>query len=171
MKQQEKTHSVYYVMGVSGCGKTTLGRAIANALGIPFFDADDFHPLSNVQKMKQGIPLTDADRAGWLQAIHAFVRAKLTDNSLVFACSALKEMYRKVLVADMEAQSHWIVLQGNRDVLLARMQQRTDHFMPASLLDSQLKTLEMPAYGLHLSVDDSLESQLEISLSHISHLL
>ena len=126
------------VMGVSGSGKTTAGEALAAALGVPFEDGDALHPAANVAKMAAGIPLDDADRAPWLDAIGAVLAA----GPVVVACSALKRAYRdrlRVAAPDLEL----VYLEVDRVTLLDRMTHRT-HFMPPSLLDSQLATLEAP---------------------------
>lgn len=127
------------VMGVSGSGKTTVGAALADALGMPFTDGDALHPAANVAKMSAGIPLTDEDRAPWLDAIGAVLAA----GPVVVACSALKRAYRdRLRTAAPDLQL--VYLEADRDVLRDRMSQRT-HFMPPSLLDSQLATLEPPS--------------------------
>ena len=127
------------VMGVSGSGKTTVGAALADALGMEFVDGDSLHPEANVAKMAAGIPLDDADRAPWLDAIGAVLAA----GPVVVACSALKRAYRDRLRAAAPALQ-LVFLDGDRDVLAERMAARPGHFMPASLLDSQLATLERP---------------------------
>lgn len=125
------------IAGVSGSGKTTVGRLLAERLGCGFADADDFHPPENIAKMKAGIPLDDADRAGWLDALGHFLAGETT---VVLACSALKRAYRDRLRA-LAGPLRFVVLAVEKDELVARMKSR-DHFMPASLLDSQLATLE-----------------------------
>lgn len=126
------------VMGVSGTGKSTVGRALADELGIPFVEGDDLHPAENVAKMSAGIPLTDDDRAPWLD----LVAAQLT-RPVVVACSALRGAYRDRL--RMAAPDLALVyLHGSRELLATRMAGRDGHFMPTTLLDSQLATLEEP---------------------------
>lgn len=133
------------VMGVSGCGKSTLGAGLAAALGIEFLEGDRLHPPENVARMQAGIPLTDADRQGWLEAIAAHIRdADRKGAGLVVACSALKRRYRDMLRAEGVALTV-IHLHGPRALLADRMAARPGHFMPLSLLDSQLDTLEPPA--------------------------
>lgn len=127
------------VMGVSGAGKSTIGALIAARLGVPFVDGDSLHPLENVRKMAGGTPLDDADRAPWLRRIgEALAEA---DGGLVVACSALKSAYRD-LIRDSCPDAVFVHLSGTRDVLAGRLEGRSDHFMPASLLDSQLEALE-----------------------------
>ncbi len=144
---------VILIMGVSGCGKTTVGKRVARLLNIPFLDADDLHPAANIQKMEKGLPLTDEDRVPWLKKV-AEKMAKLEgQGSGVVACSALKERYRQVLTSDSSFPILLVYLKGTRDVLYRRLRQRKDHFMPPNLLDSQLKTLEEPRNALTLSIE------------------
>jgi len=128
------------VMGVSGSGKSTVGRLIAERLDIAFADADDLHPAANVEKMAAGIPLTDDDRAPWL-ALVGCTLAQSDRVGVVVACSALKRVYRD-LIRDSAPRAIFAELQARPEVLRARMAVREGHFMPASLLESQLATLE-----------------------------
>src|SRR3954451_10970555 len=128
------------VMGVSGSGKTTVGGPLAARLGVEYGEADDFHPESNKEKMHSGQPLDDADRRPWLEAIGAWL-AEHPDRGAVATCSALKRSYRDLLRAAAPT-AVFLHLQAPRDVLEPRMQHRSGHFMPTSLLASQLRTLE-----------------------------
>lgn len=149
---------VIYVMGVAGSGKSTVGRQFAEAVHLPFYDGDDFHPEANVKKMAAGQPLTDKDRAGWLAAIHRFVIKKLkTGQSLVLACSALKARYRTTLSAGIESQTTWVYLEGSYELIKARMEARKDHFMPPALLQSQFNALEPPTDAVVLSIEAAPE--------------
>lgn len=133
-------------MGVAGAGKTVVGTAFARAIGVPFVEGDDFHPARNVEKMAAGIPLDDADRAGWLEALgRELAAARSQKRGVVIACSALKRSYRDALRAGAGAFVRFIYLRGDRALLSQRLQRRKGHFMPASLLDSQLATLEEPS--------------------------
>ncbi len=138
---------VVLVMGVAGSGKTTVGRALAAALGGAFYDGDDFHPPANVAKMATGTPLDDADRAPWLAALRARLEASLrAGETAVVACSALKACYRETLLGGLPPeQARLVWLRGPRELLAERMRARRGHFMPPALLDSQLATLEEPA--------------------------
>ncbi|CAL5224364.1 g7038 [Coccomyxa viridis] len=134
------------VMGVCGCGKSTFGRKLATALGCDFIDADEYHPTANVDKMRRGIPLDDTDRWPWLHELASIIDSHLADSKrLVMGCSALKEVYRDILRGRNPDAILFVLLQPSREELLRRLQARTKvggHFMPASLLDSQLATLE-----------------------------
>ncbi len=142
---------IIVVMGVSGCGKTTVGQQLADRLGWPFFDGDAFHPPANIDKMSRGIPLNDDDRADWLAAIAERMRALIAANqSGVFACSALKEKYRAQLrVSD---QVRFVYLRGDYDLIWSRMQRRSDHYMKPGMLASQFEALEEPHDALTLDI-------------------
>ncbi|NMO16030.1 gluconokinase [Pyxidicoccus fallax] len=143
---------VVIVMGVSGAGKTTVGSSLAEALGWRFLDADDLHPVPNKVKMAQGVPLTDEDRWPWLWMLSGVIGEALRQgDGLVVACSALKEAYRKVLEVDA-ARVRFVYLDASRELLASRLSQRHGHFMPPSLLDSQLATLEVPDSALRVDV-------------------
>ncbi|GAB4243720.1 MAG: gluconokinase [Candidatus Methylacidiphilales bacterium] len=145
------------VMGVSGCGKSTLGKRLAELTGQPFFDADDFHPKSNVEKMRNGIPLDDKDREPWLRTLRELIQDHQDRGGLVLACSALKERYRQILSGGTELIT-WIYLKGSKEAIRSRLEARTGHFMPASLVDSQFATLEEPTYGLVFDIAEPVES-------------
>jgi gluconokinase len=132
------------VMGVSGCGKSTVGERLAERLGWPFRDGDGFHPPENVEKMRSGTPLTDADRWPWLDAIAAWIDGQRRRGEHgVIACSALKRAYRDRLRAGHE-DVRFVFLDGDRSLIASRLAARKGHYMPASLLDSQFATLERP---------------------------
>lgn len=131
------------VMGVAGCGKTTVGQGLAAELGGEFIDGDAFHPPENIAKMSAGTPLDDADREPWLETIGAELAVASTDSrTLVIGCSALRRSYRD-LIRGADSRVVFLHLHGTRDLLAERLRARPGHFMPASLLDSQLDTLEM----------------------------
>ena len=136
----------YVIMGVSGSGKTTVGAMLARALDVEFVDGDDLHPPENVERMAAGIALTDDDRRPWLLAIAARLRAaQRAAAGRVVACSALKRSYRDVLRREGDADVRFVFLKGHRAILEKRMTARRGHYMPATLLDSQLATLEEPS--------------------------
>ena len=143
---------IYIIMGVSGSGKTTVGELLARRLQLAFHDADEFHSPANIDKMARGIPLTDADRAGWLRDMATGLREWETSGGAVLACSALKEKYRATLQGGARRPLRWVYLDGSRALLHERLENRQDHYMKASMLDSQLDALEEPAYGLHLAL-------------------
>lgn len=151
---------IVIVMGVCGCGKTTVGMALAEALGWPFFDADDFHPAANVGKMAAGVPLTDADRWPWLDRLASEMQAiHRAGGNAVLACSALKQAYRDRLAA--AGLVRYVHLRGDRATLAARLASRRDHYMPAALLDSQIAALEPPADALEIDVAVPVATQVE----------
>lgn len=157
--------AAFVVMGVSGCGKSTVGRALAARLDLPFRDGDELHPAANIAKMARGEPLTDADRAPWLRAVAAALRP-----GTVMACSALRRRYRDLLRADAPAEVVFIYLQGSRETLLGRMRHRDGHFMPPALLDSQIATLEEPeADEAHVAVgiEPSTEAIVDTILARL----
>ena len=134
------------VAGVSGAGKSTVGAALAQRLAVPFVEGDALHPQRNIDKMANGIPLTDEDRAPWLDAVGQRLAAESkAGHGAVAACSALKRAYRDRLRAAAGMPILFVVLQSPRAVLAARVGNRPGHFMPASLLADQLATLELPA--------------------------
>jgi gluconokinase len=149
---------LYIVMGVAGSGKSTIGAALARALDIDFVEGDAYHPAENVKRMASGIPLTDDDRAGWLRALADRIReAKDAGRGLVMTCSALKRSYRDVLRAEAP-DLQFIFLRGPRALIAERLAGRRGHYMPASLLESQLATLEEPSPNERAWVCDISES-------------
>ena len=152
-----KTTKIISLMGVSGSGKTTVGKKLAEALGWPFRDADEFHPASNIAKMSAGIPLTDQDRAPWLMAIRTYIDVSLAGKqNAVITCSALKQRYREVLNAPPPGTVKWVYLKGSRELLESRLAGRSGHFMKVEMLAGQLATLEEPNDALTLNIAESL---------------
>ena len=152
-------------MGVSGCGKTTVGKALAAKQGWDFYDGDDFHRLDNIAKMASGIPLNDDDRAPWLASLTALIAACLKENRPgVLACSALKEQYRQLLFADNQGV-RIVFLKGDYDLIWSRMLARPGHYMKPEMLKSQFDALDEPTSGLvidaSLSVDEIVDRILE----------
>lgn len=140
---QLRSEPIYVVMGVSGCGKTSVGQAVAARLGLEFLEGDALHPAANVEKMAQGVPLTDEDRFPWLDRIGARI-AEAGNHGLVVSCSSLKKIYRDRLRSFARKSLTFIFLKGSEELLTERMAARKGHFMPLSLLKSQLATLEDP---------------------------
>ena len=156
------------IMGVSGCGKTTVGRALAERLRATFLDADDFHPAANVEKMRAGTPLNDEDRTPWLATLNRELRERSQhDEPIVLACSALKLRYREAIGAELP-QLDWIFLDGSFEVIAERMRARANHYMPESLLRSQFEALERPEDAICISIDLSAAEQVEAALSALA---
>lgn len=153
------------VMGVSGCGKSSVAKGLAERLGGDFFDADDFHSPDNVAKMAAGQALDDADRAGWLQTLATLLRRQHDRaRTTILACSALKESYRQTLRVTHDVR--FLFLEGDYELITARMAQRPGHFMKPGMLASQFATLEVPASGpgtdvFTLEISDSVSTIVE----------
>lgn len=143
---------IIIIMGVSGCGKTTIGKLLSSKLGLQFCDADDFHPISNINKLKNGIPLNDDDRKPWLETLAILIKEWGNSTGAVLACSALKESYRHTL-EKYNTLVEWIYLSGSYDLIKNRLEHREKHFMKSDLLQSQFNTLEIPKYGLHVNIE------------------
>ncbi|WP_392480780.1 gluconokinase [Nostoc sp. C110] len=143
---------IIIVMGVSGSGKTTIGKLLADSLGWEFSDADSFHSLENVEKMRRGIPLTEADRMPWLQDLQAAIKHWLQENkNVVLACSALKDSYRQFLVSDSD-HTKLVYLKGSYELIQIRLKERSNHYMSEKLLNSQFDTLEEPLDTISMDV-------------------
>lgn len=155
----------FIIMGVSGCGKSTIGQKLSEELGIPYVDADDYHPSQNVEKMSKGFPLNDDDRLPWLQNLNALL-TKNSNTGTILACSALKESYRQILSNRIDVI--WIYLKGDFELIQSRLKQRKGHFMSDALLQSQFDTLEEPSYGTHISIDQSPENIIKSILNSFS---
>jgi gluconokinase len=148
---------IIVLMGVAGCGKTTVGKMLSASLDWQFIDADDFHPAENVDKMTRGIPLDDADRWPWLEKMRSLMQDNLnSDRSAVVACSALKEIYRSLLLTDKRVRL--VYLKGAYGLIASRLHERADHYMNPELLRSQFATLEEPADVL--TVDAALSPEM-----------
>jgi len=156
----------FIIMGVSGCGKSSVGKLLSERLGWDFYDADDFHPAENVAKMAAGIPLDDTDRAPWLSFLHDLISSSLQAGKPgVLACSALKERYRQALLAgNLETQI--VYLQGSYDLIWSRMLTRAGHYMKPHMLQSQFDALEEPASALKVDITLPLESIVDVILSN-----
>jgi len=145
---------VVVVMGVSGSGKSTVAGLLAQRLGWHFAEADEFHSPANVEKMRNGVALTDEDRAPWLAAIAEYIDiARASETPTVVTCSALKRRYRDILVGSRPDVA-LVYLEGDYDTIAQRMSQREDHYMPVSLLESQFDALEAPGADEHPIVED-----------------
>jgi gluconokinase len=140
---------VIVLMGVSGSGKTTIGRLLAQRLAWRYLDADDYHPPANVAKMAAGVPLDDGDRWPWLDRLNSLLRE---EDDAVLGCSALKHAYRKRLLSDVK-DARIVFLRGSRELIASRIAARKHRYMPASLLDSQFAALEPPQAGEHGAIE------------------
>jgi carbohydrate kinase (thermoresistant glucokinase family) len=162
------TNTVLIVMGVSGVGKSTIAEALNAHLRWPYKEGDELHPAANVEKMKHGIPLDDADRKPWLEAVKAWIDLRVTAGDPgIITCSALKRSYRDMLI-DHRPNVRVLYLRADVPVLEAHLANRTGHFMPPSLLESQLRTLEEPAADenpITVQVDGSVEDTVQAILA------
>lgn len=154
-------NKIYLVMGVSGAGKSSVGQALSKSLNLPFYDGDDYHPQANIDKMRQGIPLEDSDRWGWLKNLNQLAKEALKKEGAVMVCSALKEVYRQELSKDLSTACEWIYLKGSYELILERIQARAGHFMPPELLQSQFNTLEAPKNAIEIDVSAPLSEIIQ----------
>ncbi len=154
------------ILGVSGCGKTTIGQGLAKQLNLPYYDADDFHSQSNIEKMKHAIPLRDEDRMPWLSLLADKIEEWDKHGGAVLSCSALKESYRKLLASKSNGIT-WVFLKGSFELIKKRLEQREGHYMKSDLLQSQFDTLEEPEYGIHISIEDTTEHIISSIISKL----
>ncbi len=152
-------------MGVSGSGKSTVGKALSEATGLDYLDADDYHSEANIMKMKSGQPLNDNDRMPWLQKLRSVIEEQIDSIGCILGCSALKESYRKILDPNKDPMINWVILQSSFDVIQERLMGRKAHFFNADLLQSQFETLELPEYGLHVKADKPVREIVELVMS------
>jgi gluconokinase len=160
---------IYIVMGVSGCGKSTVGKMLGEKLSLPFYDADDYHFPENIEKMENGIPLTDADRKPWLTLLANHIAQWESEGGAVLACSALKKNYRDILRSTTDGVAQFIYLKGDKALLTKRLKNRGDHFMPESLLQSQLNSLEPPKQAITVLLENALDDIISHILKAIKH--
>jgi gluconokinase len=153
-------------MGVSGTGKTTIGNLLSQALDIPFFDGDDFHPQTNIDKMASGQALNDDDRYDWLAALNQLAKNNKTKGAII-ACSALKEKYRVQLSNKIEVKTVFIYLKGTFDEIKSRLDSREGHFMTSALLKSQFDTLEPPTEAITVSIIQTPKQIIKEILNHL----
>lgn len=146
------------LMGVAGCGKTSVGELLSERLGWPFFDGDNYHPEENIAKMTQGVPLDDNDRFVWLSRLHDLIEENLeAGNSMLLACSALKKSYRDQL-KDGNPGTIFVYLKGDYELIFQRLQARQSHYMKAEMLQSQFAALEEPEEAIVVDIDQDLVS-------------
>ena len=155
-------NKVIFIMGVSGCGKTTIGKLLSNEMKIPFFDGDDYHSKKNITKMSSGKSLNDEDRFGWLKTLNVLAKKELKTNSCIIVCSALKECYRSILEQGVQDNSEWIFLEGSFQQITDRINKRKDHFMSSTLLQSQFDILEEPKDAIKINISLTPISIIEV---------
>ncbi|HEY1190795.1 MAG TPA: gluconokinase [Gemmata sp.] len=149
---------IVVLMGVSGSGKSAVGKVLAEQLGWTFVEGDDFHPAANVEKMRGGAPLTDADRRPWLAALRARIDAACARNeNVVLACSALKHAYQDYLERNEPEQVHYVYLHGSEELIRQRLAGRKGHFMNPNLLHSQFEALEPPGHAVRVEITEPVE--------------
>jgi gluconokinase len=155
------------LMGVSGCGKTAVGKALSQALGWPFFDGDDFHPAENIAKMSEGIPLNDDDRTPWLEKQHDLIDSHLkAGSSIILACSALKKKYRDRL-KEGNLGVVFVYLKGDFNLIYSRMSARDSHYMKTEMLSSQFDALEEPRHAITVDIDNDFKTIVEEILQRL----
>lgn len=154
------------IMGVSGCGKSSVGEGMAARLGVPYRDGDDLHPAENVAKMAAGVPLTDDDRWPWLDRVASVLAG---EAPVIVGCSALKRVYRDWIRAGVGAEVRFVYLAGSRELIAGRMGARTGHYMPLSLLDSQFAALEVPGEdeAVTVSIDQPVQEIVDQALRQL----
>ncbi len=155
------------IMGVAGCGKSSVGEGLSKRLGIPYRDGDVLHPAANVEKMSNGVPLTDDDRWPWLDRVRAVLVA---EAPVIVGCSALRRVYRDRLRAGVGGSLLFVHLSGSRGLIAARIAARTGHYMPSSLIDSQFAALEAPApdEALIINIDQPLATMIDAIATQLS---
>lgn len=162
-------HYNIVVMGVCGCGKSTVGAMLANNLGASFIDGDDLHPRANIEKMQSGTPLNDEDRKPWLERISdVFFSISRRERSCVIACSALKKKYRDEI--RKSGKIIFIHLYGDKDLIMQRMSKRSGHYMKENMIDSQFATLEFPKdeeFVINISIDAPIGDIVENALNQL----
>lgn len=158
---------IIIVCGVSGAGKSTIGTLLARALGLAFYDGDDFHPAANITKMASGVPLADSDREPWLKILARQISGWGEQGGAVLACSALKESYRQALTSQWQGEITWVFLTGSEELLVKRIISRKGHFFSPSLLRSQLETLELPKYGLKIDIGSPPDDVVGVIREHL----
>lgn len=157
---------VLIIMGVSGCGKTTIGKMLSAKLNWKYFEGDEYHPAENIEKMKNGIPLDDSDRKPWLLKLRSIIQDALDQKiNIVLTCSSLKESYRKILRINNEVK--FVYLKGSYSLIEKRMKERTDHFMKPGMLQSQFDALEEPTDAIIVDIDNSSENILSQILNKL----
>ena len=157
-----------FIIGVSGCGKTTIAKQLSKKINIPFLEGDSFHPKENINKMTTGEALTDQDRLPWLLKINNGIRSH-SENGCIIACSALKLAYRKILSKSLDKKKvFWFYLKGNKNLISNRLKLRKNHFMPSSLLASQFDILEETKELIFVSINQTEEELLDAIIKKLN---
>lgn len=159
---------VIFIMGVSGAGKSTIGKLLSLKLSLPYFEGDDYHSPENIAKMSAAQALTDSDREGWLKSLNHLAIAQEKINGCIIGCSALKEKYRNILVAGIHTPVQWVFLEGSFETISTRLQQRKEHYMPVALLQSQFETLEIPENAIQVDIRNSPEEIIDIIIRKLA---
>lgn len=159
---------VIVVMGVSGSGKTTISRNLSKKIEVPYFDADDFHPKSNIDKMASGNALDDKDRFPWLEELAQNISEWSNKKGAVLACSALKESYRIVLSSKYKSII-WVYLSGSKALIKDRIEKRQGHFMSSDLLNTQFRDLEVPSDAIVIDISKSPEDIIKTIVSKLQY--
>ena len=159
---------VIVVMGVSGCGKTTISQKLSEKIEVPYFDADNFHPQSNIDKMSNGHALNDEDRQPWLEALAKHIKGWAEEEGAILACSALKERYR-TLLSSQYPSIIWVYLSGSKALIKDRIDKRQDHFMSSNLLDAQFRDLEVPQKAIEIDISESPETIINTIVSKLNY--
>jgi gluconokinase len=168
MTNSKTTAQAVIIMGVSGSGKTTIGKRLSDKLGWDFYDADDFHPQANIDKMSRGIPLTDGDRWPWLENLNRLMLEYINKNRpVVVSCSALKSSYRDLLLKNI-SHAVLVYLRGDYGLIKERMHQRQDHYMRARMLESQFEALEEPKDAIIIDIGADPEAIIDAIIQSIS---
>jgi len=157
---------IVLVMGVSGSGKTTIGKVLAKRLRLPFYDSDNYHSEENIKKMSHGKPLNDEDRFPWLNQLANLLADWEADEGAVLACSALKKSYRDILNSKAE-NIRWVYLSGDLKTIQSRMKNREDHFMKSEMLTSQFDDLEPPMHAIEISIKNPPETIIDLLLEKL----
>jgi len=158
---------VLILIGPMGCGKTTIGKKLAEKLGWSFYDGDDFHPRENVEKMRAGLPLTDEDRKTWLENLHGYIQRWLMEGrNAILACSALKQAYREALGVDQDTVKT-VYLKGSYELLRKRIEDRKHPYMNKDLLRSQIEAMEEPKGGLTVDISQTPEITVETIIKRL----
>jgi carbohydrate kinase (thermoresistant glucokinase family) len=159
---------IIYIIGVSSCGKSTIGKLLSEKIQLPFFDADDFHSIENIEKMKSGHPLNDNDRQPWLKTMNNLANTQIKNTGAIIACSGLKKHYRQTLRKGIKQDCTFIYLKGDLAAIKNRMKQRAAHFMPIALLQAQFDDLEEPSSAISIDISLSPEEIIEVICTQLN---